>query len=260
MRKYYRLSAVILLSLLGISCEKNGVQEIDKPLTDGAKIKFFNFGVGSPSVNFYANDVKVSATATATGVESTTGVLYGSVFPSNNYSFITAGTYTFKGQISATALVDPNLVVTTLSSPVENGKYYSMYTSGIYNAVTKTADAFIVEDKLPAEDNTASYVRFVNSVSNATSALTLVIKNTNTSAEVVIGTGVSYKSASGFIKIPEGVYDISLRSQGSNINIVTRLSTSLLSGKVYTVSSRGDVNIVAAAAVNRIFLDNTANR
>ena len=260
MRKYYRLSAVILLSLFGISCEKNGVQEIDKPLTDGAQIKFFNFSVGSPSVNFYANDVKVSGTATATGVESITGVLYGSVFPLNNYSLINAGAYTFKGQISATALVNPNLVVTTLSSPVENGKYYSMYTSGIYNAVTKTADAFIVEDKLPLEDNTASYVRFVNSVSNATSALTLVIKNTNTAAEVIIGTGVSYKSSSGFIKIPEGVYDIFLRLQGSNTNIVTRLSTSLLSGKVYTVSSRGDVNIAAAAVVNRIFLDNTANR
>ena len=75
------------------ACEKNAVQVLDDPeFGNGANVKFFNFSVGSPAVNFYVNDRKttaVSATGCAllddtnrqqclsTGLESTTGVAYG---------------------------------------------------------------------------------------------------------------------------------------------------------------------------------------
>lgn len=263
MKRNYIALVVILLSIFSASCDKNGVQEIDSPLTSGAQIKFFNFGVNSPSVNFYANDVKMSATASATGAESAAGVLYGSVFPSATYSMIASGTYTFKGQIPSTATVDANTPVASLSATVENGKNYSMYTSGIYNATTKTTDAFIVEDKLPALDNTAPYVRFVNGISNAPSAMDLVVKNTTTNTETVIGSGIAYKGASEFVKLPFGVYEVFARYPGSTTNTISRNGTSVVSflpGKVYTISSRGDITVVSTTLASRPFLDNTANR
>lgn len=263
MKRNYKALVVILLAIFSASCEKNAIQEIDSPFTGGAQIKFFNFGVSSPSVNFYANDVKMSATTNATGVESPTGVVYGNVFPSTTYSLIKEGSYTFKGQISATALVDPNLVVASLTAPVEDGKYYSLYTSGIYNSTAKTTDAFIVEDKLPAADRTAPFVRFVNGISNAPSAMDLVVKNTTSGAEIVVATAVAYKSASEFAKIPFGVYEVFARYPGSSTNTITRNGTSVVSfepGKVYTISSRGDITVVSATLATRPFLDNTANR
>lgn len=263
MKRNYKALVVVLLSIFTISCDKNAVQEIDSPFTGGAQIKFFNFGVNSPSVNFYANDVKMSATTITTGVESPNGVVFGSVFPSTTYSLIKEGSYTFKGQISPTALVDPNVVVASLTAPVESGKYYSLYTSGIYDATAKTTDAFIVEDKLPVADNTAPFVRFVNGISNAPTAMDLVIKNTTTGTEIVVATAVAYKSASEFAKIPFGVYEIFARYPGSSTNTISRNGTSVVSferGKVYTISSRGDITVVSATLANRPFLDNTANR
>ena len=263
MKRNYIALVVILLSIFSASCDKNAIQEIDSPITGGAQIKFFNFGVNSPSVNFYANDLKMSGTTITTGVESPTGVVYGAVFPSATYSLIKEGSYTFKGQIAATALVDPDLVVASLTAPVENGKFYSLYTSGIYNATTKTTDAFIVEDKLPVADNTAPFVRFVNGISNAPSAMDLVVKNTTTGTETVVATAVAYKSASEFAKIPFGVYEIFARYPGASTNAITRNGTSVVSfepGRVYTISSRGDITVVSTTLANRPFLDNTPNR
>jgi hypothetical protein len=263
MKKNYIKLLAILLSIFTVSCDKNAVQEIDSPITGGAQIKFFNFGASSPSVNFYANEVKMSATSSTTGVESANGVAYGSVFPSSTYSLIKGGAYTFKGTTSATALVDPNVTVATLSATVEDGKFYSLYTSGLFNATAKTIDAFIVEDKLPATDNTAPYARFVNGISNAASAMDLIAKNTATGAETVVGSAVAYKSASEFVKLTEGVYELFARYPGSSANTISRNGTSVVSfvaGKVYTISSRGDITITGTTAVNRPFLDNTTNR
>ena len=263
MKRNYISLLAILLSIFTVSCDKNAVQQIDAPLTGGAQIKFFNFGVGSPSVNFYANDVKMSATSSTTGAESANGVAYGAVFPSTTYSLLQPGSYTFKGTTSATALTNPNTTVATVTGTVEDKKFYSLYTSGLYDAVAMTTDAFIVEDKLPAADNTAPYVRFVNGIFNAASPMDLVAKNTATGAEVVVASAVAYKSASEFAKLTEGIYELFARYPGSATNTITRNGTSVVSfvnGKVYTISSRGDINITGTTAANRAFLDNTANR
>ncbi|RYY19308.1 MAG: hypothetical protein EOP41_09915, partial [Sphingobacteriaceae bacterium] len=103
MKKIYILTAILLFSLLQYSCKKNGVQVIDVPVQTGAQIKFFNFGMNSPSINFYANDIKVSATLSTTSTESTTGTTYGNTFPSGSiYTLLPAGNYTLKGQLPST--------------------------------------------------------------------------------------------------------------------------------------------------------------
>lgn len=68
----------LLCAVVLASCDKNAVQEITGPLPT-SRIKFFHFGVNAPGVNFYANTTKMTATTSATGVESTTGVVYGGV-------------------------------------------------------------------------------------------------------------------------------------------------------------------------------------
>lgn len=260
MKKIYILTTVLLLSMLNYSCKKNAVQVIDVPIQSGAQIKFFNFGINSPSVNFYANDSKLSATLSATGAESTTGVTYGSVFPASNYTLLPAASYTFKGQIPSTATTDANLSIADITANVESSKYYTMYTCGFYNTAAKRSDAFIIEDKLPAIDTSVAYVKFVNTIPNATAAMNLVVRNTTTLAETIIATGITYKSGSDYIKLPQAVYDMYIRYPNSATSVISRTAFSFLKGRIYSISSRGDITVVSTTATNRPLLDVTANR
>ncbi len=258
MRKYLSLTGLLFAAAALSSCEKNAVQDIAGDLP-GAAIKFFNFGVNAPSVNFYANERKITAVSSATGAESTLGTGYGAVGNGGFYSGIAPGTYTFTGNISAAT--DKDLAVSSVSGTIVDGKYYSLYMSGFYNATAKTAEAFIIEDDIPTRDFTVAHVRFVNTISNS-SAMTLYASNATT-AEIAIGGPVAYKTGSPFVAVPNGVYNLSTRSTGSAASAITRDAVSFSAGRVYTIAARGDMTInpvTSPAAVNRPFLDNTLNR
>jgi hypothetical protein len=249
--------AILLCAVALTACEKNAVQDITGPVA-GARIKFFNFGVNTPSVNFYANDAKVTAISSTTGVETTTGVAYGGVGSAGFYHALEPGAYTFSGRISAT--VDKDLPISTVPATLENGKSYSFYQSGFYNTATKTVDGFVVEDPVAENiDYSVAYVRFVNAIANA-SPMTLFARNTTTSAEVPVGAAVAYKSAGAFTALPGGVYDLSTRTAGSATNAIARTAVSFVAGRVYTISARGDMTVTSTTAATRPFLDNTANR
>ena len=253
----YRAFAALLSAALLSSCDKDAVQQLTGPVP-GSKIKFFNFGVNAPGVNFYANQQKITAILTATGTESTTGTVYGGAGAAGLYSAIDPGQYTLAGKIAAAT--DKDLAISTLTTTLEDGKFYSFYMSGFYNPTTKTVEGFIVEDPVPpAFDFTQAYVRFVNAISNS-SAMTLTVRNTATTADVVIGGSVAYKSAGAFVPVPPGVYDLTTRVGTATTAAITRTAVSFSAGKVYTITARGDMTVTSTTATNRPFLDNTANR
>jgi hypothetical protein len=259
-----RSITVLLGAAMLAACSKDGVQTITAPAV-GSFIKFYNFAVNAPSVNFYANNTKVTAVSstsctppsdprcTTTGIEASTGTAYGSAGNAGLYSTLAAGAYTFTGRI-ATA-TDNGLPVSSVATTLVDGKYYSLYQSGTYNPGTKTADAFMVEDPIPPQiDYANATVRFINASSNA-NPLTLYAKNSVTGDSVAVGPAVAYKSASVFVTLPGAVYNLTARSAGSNTAIIARTGVSFLNGRVYTISARGDVTVSSTTA-----LDNTANR
>jgi hypothetical protein len=269
-----RTSRSFLMLLLAVTtltaCEKNAVGLLDDPAAgNGANVKFFNFSVGSPSVNFYVNDKKVTAISATgcyllddanrqqcltTGAESTSGVAYGSAGHSGSawYSDVASGQVTIAGKISATT--DKNLAISNLQANVEVGKFYSYYQSGIYNTTSKTSDAFIVEDVIPPVDFTVAYVRFVNA-SSTTQPMTLFVTNRTTLAESAVGGLVAYKTGGAFVAVPIGSYDFATRTSGSSTNVFTRTQVSFAAGRVYTITARGNT-----ATASTMLLDNTANR
>jgi len=185
----HRSIAALLCAGVLASCdafEKTAVQQIAGPVPAGARIKFFHFGVNAPGVNFYANTTKMTAISSATGIESTTGVVYGGVGSGGFYTAIVPGTYTLSGKIAAT--IDKDLAISPAASVViADGKYYSYYLSGFYNTTAKTVDAFYVEDAFGATmDYTVAYVRFVHAISNG-NPMTLYARNTTTLVEVAVG-------------------------------------------------------------------------
>ena len=247
----YRALAALLCAAAVSACEKNAVQDLTGPLPE-AQIKFFNFGVGSPAVTFYANDTKMTAIFTATGKETTTGTLYGQVAAGGYYSGIEPGQYTLSGRLTDTT----KKPISTLPVTIEAGKHYSFYQSGVYDPVTKTVDSFIVEDPFIQEfDYSVAYVRFVNAIHNA-EPMTLSLTNRDTTGAVVTIAGpVAYKSAGEFTGVPEGVYNLAARATGASTDALTRTGISFVAGRVYTITARGDMTIASTR-----FLDNTTNR
>ena len=254
MNRYRSIAALLCAAVLS-SCDKNAVQDITGPFP-GARIKFFHFGVNAPGVNFYANDTKMTAISSATEQESTIGVVYGGVGAGGYYTAIAPGQYTLAGKIAAAT--DKDLAIATLTATTADGKYYSFYMSGFYDATAKTVDGFMVEDPFVAQiDYSVAYVRFVHAISNA-NPMTLYAMNTTDT--VAVGTEVSYKSAGAFTAVPGGFYDLGTRYAGVSTNAITRTGVSFLAGRVYTIGARGDITVTSTTATNRPVLDNTPNR
>lgn len=259
MTRYQSLAALVLAGLLS-ACGSKEVQNITAPPA-ASRIRFFNFGVNAPSVNFYANDTKMSAIQSTTGTESTNGIAYGGVSAGGAYSSIDPGSYAVTGRIAAAT--DKDLPIATVNTTIEDGKYYSFYMSGFYNTTAKTVESFVVEDNFTVPtDFTQATVRFVNAISNA-NPMTLYVKNTTTGNELPVGAEVAYKGAGAFVNIPAGGYDLNTRYTGSATNVVTRPSVSFAGGRVYTITARGDITVASSTtcgATNRTCLDNTLNR
>lgn len=254
----------LALPLLISSCEKAGRLDaaIEGSLENKARIRLYNFAINSPSANFYSNETKISGTLSATGAEAVGGVGFGGTYPTNQYALAPVGTREIRHVTSSTLTTDPNVTIAKASYNFVDQKYYSAFTSGIYDAVTKTADAFVVEDNFPTEiDQPNAYIRIVNPGHNTTT-ITMVLQKTATVngvktilEEVTIGTGIAYKQASPFVAITPGAWELLVTDQGSGKTAV-RAATSFLKDRVYTIALRG--NIVTGTPAT--FLDNTVNK
>lgn len=262
----FRSITLFACAALLTACGDSAVQKITSSLP-GSAIRFYNFGVCGttqttttscmPAVNFYAGETKLTAVSSTSGTESTNGTGYTAVGNAGLYSGIEPGQYTISGRISAAT--DKDVPVSSTPVTLEDGKFYSYYLSGFYNTTTKTVDSFIIEDDLPDIDFSTVYVRFVNAISNS-NPMTLYATNTTDNTETAIGGAVAYKNAGGFVAIPGGTYNLGARTTGSTTNAISRTAVAFVPGKVYTISARGDMTITSTTAINRPFLDNTANR
>lgn len=262
------LAALVLITMIG--CEKNSVGNVSTEDYEGANFKFYNFALSSPTVNGYANDKKFAGILSTTGIENAAGVVGGGVAPARGYALVPQGTNTvFKAitpstmPVNATSGFGPNLTIAEVTSSVQNGKNYSFYVSGLFNKTTQKADGFIIEDTLPQPDTAASYIRLVNPGHN-TSTLSLEITRTykvdgldvvETTTPI---TGVSYKTASPFVKVASGSYTLKLIDLVSG-KTLTRTATGFGKNRVYTFTLRGDM-ISGVASSPTVFLDFTENR
>ena len=253
---------IAALALAGglAACDKNAVQQLPLAPVPSARIMFFNFGVGDPQVNFYANETKMTAVSSATGTEATTGVAYGAVGNGGLYSALEPGPYSLTGRIAATT--DKNLPIDAFSATIADAKFYSFFLTGFYNTTTKQADAFLVEDPIPAPvDYTVAYVRLVHASPNA-NPLTLYARlngDTVTAHWTAVGTAVAYKGAGAFATIAPAVYDFGARYTGGTTNRITVTGVSLIYGHAYTIGARGDTTVTSTTAASRPILSSTTN-
>lgn len=273
MRLHRALTALAALALLG-ACEENAVQDITGPAA-GARIRFFNFGINAPQVQLYAGDQKVTATSSTscqsaknppvtandslcatTGIESVAGIAYGSSAAGGNYTGIQPGQYTFEARLMSAA--DRGTPIASVPATIADGKAYSYFVSGFYNAATKQADAFIVEDNMPAAiDWSAAYVRLVNASPNA-QPMSMTLTDIASGQTITVGSAVAYKSASEFVKVPVAGYNLALRV--GNQLAVTGTNFGFEPGVVYSITLRGDMTVTSTTAANRPILESWIHR
>lgn len=266
--------AVLLGAALLASCKLYDVTVVEnRDITNipSARIKFNNFSFGSVGVNFFANNTKMTGVVTsactpgvaaqqptvdtlktkclAAGIESANGTNYGGNAANGLYLAIAPGNYTLTAKKAAT-----DTVISTVTQTIAANKYYSMYMSGLYNATTMTAEAFVVEDALPTTiDYTKALVRFVNAIPNASGDITLAVTNTATSTATDLVGAIAYKSASAFVAVPEGAYTAQGRIGTTNVTGLSRTAFNMTGGHAYTLTARG-------TATGTMALDLTENQ
>ena len=254
--KYINL-LFVLLALAFSSCEKSAFQVIDAPPT-GPNFRVYNFAVNGPQVNIYVNDVKVSAIGSTTGKESASGIAAYGIFPgTNSYVNIkTPGNVIIKAKTPVNATANPGVETTSATSNFEDGKFYSFFTTGIYNTTARTSTSFVLEDKIPPIDINFAYMRLVNTVPNAPNGFDLKITNKVTLEVLTISNAIPFQTASDFIKVPAGTYNLTATSVNTPTSyVINRADLVVAKGFVYTLAPRGTVVTASTLAI-----DMTRNR
>lgn len=255
MKNKLRVLILGIVALALYSCEKNAFQVIDTKEFNGPFLRGYNFAPSGPTVNVYVNDVKVTAIGSTTGKEATTGIGAYGVFPTTNsyVNLASKGNVTVKSIIPSTATTNPGVVTSTINGDLQEGKYYSFFTCGLYNTTDKTTSSVILEDKIPALDTAAAYLRFINLVPNAPNGYDLVITNRATSQVINLSPTLAFKAASEFIKVPAGIYDLRASSVGGTV--INRTELTVSKSYVYSLITRG-----TAATASTLAIDMTRNR
>jgi hypothetical protein len=262
MTTHRHIAALVLGAAAIAACGTTAQTDITAPAAT-TRVLFFNEGLNSPGVNFFADTAKLTAVSSSSGLQTPVGTTYSQVAAGGYYTGVAAGAHTLSGRLSDTTAANFNVVISSVSATVADGKSYSYYQSGLYDPVAKKVDAFLVEDPIPATvDYTVANVRLVNAIYNANPG-TLTVTNADTSIHptpppAVIGGAVAYKNAGAYVAIPVGSYSLSVAGLGATP--LTHASVAFAGGRYYTITARGDMTVTSGTATNRPLLDNQPNR
>jgi len=202
-------------------------------------LRFINITPGSPNINFYLNDVRITGAYNALSGE--TGFGYNTIFPnlSGQYLPITPGTNKIDAKIVSSATVDKGLNVLNTNINTNGGRYYTLFTTGSYNTIDKKIpSSYLLEEVKPVLDTTKVFVRMVNLYTGAPTNIDLVQKATG---QVIIS-NIAFNAASGFVEIPlpgqANIYQFNSTGTTTPIS-TTNLTATLTKGQAYTFILRG---------------------
>jgi hypothetical protein len=243
-------------------CGKEGVQTITG-VAPSSQLLFLNLGINSPGVHFYANDQKLTATASSFGREVIGGIGYLGAGAGGFYVGVNAGDYTVSARTTDTtvAATPKGTAVASLPLSVAQGKAYTVFLSGLYDAAAKRLDGFTFEDDYPrAIDYAVAHVRVVNASHNAPALLLAATDTTAGSTARTIGSATAYRATTGFLTVPPGVYNLNVGPAGATTPTIVRTNFTFAPGRVYTLLVVGDYTVTAATAANRRQLAIYTNR
>ncbi|MCC9167831.1 DUF4397 domain-containing protein [Pontibacter harenae] len=207
---------ILAVALMLGACEKNELPELTVPLdtTVDAKMKFFFHSQDAPKSLFTLNGIRVTAAAPTTAGE-VQGKAYGSIYPNNNYAEVPAGTHTLNviDPVALNGQGQPTVLASTQVS-LEANKNYSAYLVG--SAAANSLETFYIEDKLPPEDYTSIWWRFVHTMEGTPwnvdvyvirSAVPATEDTPEEPVEVyTLGTDIPFKGHGEYVQLKTGTF------------------------------------------------------
>lgn len=141
-----------------------------------------------------------------------------------------------------------NTVISSDTVTTLPNKTYTLFLVGL-NSVDSLSSILLKDTTaLPARGN--GKIRFINA-SPRTPALDVYVNGTLGFSKV------RYKSVSGYIEVPAGLYSFQLTANGAPGNILTQIDkTNILDGKVYNLYSKGLAGRTDTAAINLNIINN----
>lgn len=232
---------ILNIAILGLlcafsACEKDtSLEATATSAVDSNKpfVKFFNASPGSPIINFYMDNIKMTGTYTVSGTE--TGIAYAAIYPSLGYSQSTGSSSKISTKIAGSSTVDPGVVTSESTVNLTAGKYYSVFAVDQYDAVTKKQKLLVIEDKSISADTTKAFLRLVN----------LQVKRGKVDLSLSTGekvfSGIDYLKETDFVSITnpgkENTYIFKDTATGLTIPLTLKLT--LAKGRAYTLVLRG---------------------
>lgn len=149
---------VVLSAIFAITnCGEKAAYDAITPVTDGARVRFLHAVQGGPPIVVYANNKKWSAVLNsfANGPDT---IVYGGLFPANDYAVLPAGATNFEVK-TANFANPPATAVMSSSITLENNKYYTVIAA---DTLPSPRLVTISDDRLVVKSERKTYIRFVN--------------------------------------------------------------------------------------------------
>lgn len=214
----------------------------------GARVKFIHAVPDGPGVSILVNNRQFSGVLTTP--PATPGVItYTGAFPINDYATIEAGTAKVEVVVPASATTQQTTVISG-NVPLEADKSYSVFAIG--SVAAGGLEALVTADNLVPADTSKAYIRFVNTVANATVGYDLGIGTNFPSAL----SNIKYKQVTDFVAIAPAAIGASatsiiVRANGTTANLApTALTLTPIKGRFYTYYIRGRVGGTGTQAIS----------
>ena len=205
-----------MLALLGAgivalsSCSKS-----DSSSGNSAKVMYTNGCVGAASTSLTINGSTLSNAGS---------VAY---LGNSGYHSVTSGSASMSSML--TGVGNLGSLTTTLNANAS----YSVFDCG-----TVLKDTLVIlADDLPSASGSYAYARLVNVSSDTTAAAI-----TGAAGNTVVGSGIAYGAASGFVQVTPGSYTLTALSVNKPGNVATLTGVQLNGGKIYTLLYSGNSN------------------
>jgi hypothetical protein len=207
-------------------------------MPDRAKVLVVHASPSAPGVDLLVDNTKVNSAALT--------------FPNNTgYLDVNAGSRNFKVNVAGTSTTAIEATQTVAAN-----KNYSIFAIN-KDASGTSFEPLVLEDNLTAPASGQAHVRFIHLSPDAPA---VDIVNVTGGANTVLIPNRAFKSATDFIPLPAGTYDLAVRVAGTETTALSLQGVTLQAGKILTVFARGFLNPPAGNtnALGAQIIDNSA--
>lgn len=233
--KKNKLALLFCFIAIGIiGCEEDEALMERGEIQEGAGLKVMHMSPNAPAFNLMVDSTR-SATVSSTTAGAESGLTFGSVVPAAGqgtaYALVEPGNHTISAKVPSTSTTTPGETLVAKPATLLLNKFY---TVAIVDSLSRL-DAVIVEDDRNVPDPTKAYFRIANFIPNASADVNF----SGAGGYSFNRNAIPFKTVIDYDTLTPGTYKVMLRVNGSATKLDSISSFQPLSGRKYTLYTRG---------------------